>query len=176
MIQGNTAVRTEEDRQTAPTYSPDFYTVRCKNVNGTTTCSFAPITGLDGLVGSQLYQLVELNPLLSLPIVPERIFPDDKYLKARIAVLKLKTEDQHVLPGLSMGMVPKTEVGKLSNPALRAMVNDGELVHLRHPIPFLHEYICKEMQLCDPPISVARYELCWEVEGQAKIRETEHGA
>lgn len=167
MIQGNTAIRTETGPQTASTCSPNSYTVRCKDFKNTTLCSFAPVTGMDGIIGSQFYQLVDLNPLLSLPVIPERIFINGNTFRSRIAVLK--GENGGVLSELSGPELPKkipeTEVGKLANPALPAMINDGELVHLRHPTPLLHHDICKDMQLCNPPVLAAWYELCWEVDG-----------
>lgn len=162
MIRGNTALRSGTSRQDPPTCSHDYYTVRFRNVNGTTVCSFAPLTGLDGFIGPQLYQYVDLNLLLSLPTIPERISPNEKYLKTRIAFLR--EESQHALPGLGYEEFPNTNVLKLTNSALRVWVNNGELVHLRAPIALLHQDYRRDMELCNPPISAARYEFCWEIE------------
>lgn len=91
-IEDSPAIHTETFRRNVLDSERAYYTIRRKEVRGKIEARFAPITGLDFFVRPELWRFVDLNPLLSLPLLPEQILQDEKFLKSRVPFLAI--EDQ----------------------------------------------------------------------------------
>ena len=104
VLENDPSSRTKLSLTGLPTFPPLYFTIRSGPGEASTPSSFVPATGFDRLTGSQLYQLVELHPLPTLPLKPEIVVSEKKHLLTKVPFLS--RESSPLIPSLNIDQPP----------------------------------------------------------------------